>query len=135
MNSNPVEDSRIARPVDDDFEARVRASVTPVFTPMFDQILNRLEAMDARITARSNRSSPERDHPPSPRRSEFAYVDDRRRHVDHLPTLNDDESRIQRALKQLKDGIKMRWDTKPMTLKAYQFPSLEGVHDGRRASY
>jgi hypothetical protein len=100
-NSNPAEDSRIARPVDDDFDARVRASVTPIFTPMFDQILNRLEAMETRITARSNRTSPERDHPPSLRRSEFAYVDDRRRHVDHLPTLDDDESRIQRALKQL----------------------------------
>jgi hypothetical protein len=89
--SNPVENSRIARPVDDNFDARFRASVTPVFT-MFDQILNRLEAMETRIIARSNRNSPERDYPPSPRHSESAYVD-RRQHV-NSSILDKDEARI-----------------------------------------
>src|ERR1700689_2328156 len=72
--SNSAEDSRITRPVDDDFDARTRASVTP----MFEQLLNRLDAMETRITARSTRSSPERGPPPSPRHSEFTYADDRR---------------------------------------------------------
>ena len=107
--SNPAEDSRIARPADD-FDARTRASVAP----MFEQLLNRLDAMETRMTARSTRSSPERGPPLSPRHSEFTYADDRRRH-------DDDEAGIQRALKQLKDGIKMRWDTKPMTLKRTNF--------------
>jgi hypothetical protein len=31
--SNPTEDSRITRPVDDDFDARVRASVTRTLVP------------------------------------------------------------------------------------------------------
>jgi hypothetical protein len=89
-NSNPAEDSRIARPVDDDFDARFRASVTRALTPMFDQILNRLEAMDARIAARYNSTSPARDLSSPPRYSESAYID-RRQHVD---------ARIQRHPKQ-----------------------------------
>ena len=118
--SNPAEDSRIARPADDDFDARTRASVAP----MFEQLLNRLDAMETRMTARSTRSSPERGPPPSPRHSEFTYADDRRRH-------DDDEAGIQRALKQLKDGI----GYKANDIEAHQLLSLEGSYDGGRASH
>ncbi|KAN0075749.1 hypothetical protein V8E54_007019 [Elaphomyces granulatus] len=49
--SNPVENSRIARPVDDNFDARFSASITRTLTPMFDQLMNRLDAMETRIAA------------------------------------------------------------------------------------
>ncbi|KAN0078712.1 hypothetical protein V8E54_005225 [Elaphomyces granulatus] len=79
--SNPVENSRIARPVDDDFDARVRASVTRTLTPMFEQLLNRLDVMETRIAARYNSTSPARDLSSQPRNLESTYID-RRQHVD-----------------------------------------------------
>ncbi|KAN0071149.1 hypothetical protein V8E54_010580 [Elaphomyces granulatus] len=79
--SNPVENSRIARPVDDDFDARVRASVTRTLTPMFEQLLNRLDVMETRIAARYNSTSPARNLSSPPRHLESAYVD-KRQHVD-----------------------------------------------------
>ncbi|KAN0067901.1 hypothetical protein V8E54_013829 [Elaphomyces granulatus] len=97
--SNPIENSRIARPVDDDFDARVRASVTRTLTPMFEQLLNRLDVMETRIAARYNSTSPARDLPSPPRHSELAYVD-RRQHVVTSSILDKDEARIQRDPKQ-----------------------------------
>jgi hypothetical protein len=79
--SNPVENSRIARPVDDDFDARVRASVTRTLTPMFQQLLNRLDVMETRIAARYNSTSPARDLSSQPRNLESTYID-KRQHVD-----------------------------------------------------
>jgi len=48
---------------------------------MFEQLLNRLDAMETRIAARYNSTSPARDLPSPPRHSESAYID-RRQHVD-----------------------------------------------------
>ena len=79
--SNPIENSRIARPVDDNFDARLSASVTRTLTPMFDQFMNRLDAMETRIAARYNSTSPARDLSSQPRHLESAYID-RRQHVD-----------------------------------------------------
>jgi hypothetical protein len=79
--SNPIENSRIARPVDDNFDARLSASVTRTLTPMFDQLMNRLDAMETRIAARYNSTSPARDLSSQPRHLESAYID-RRQHVD-----------------------------------------------------
>ena len=76
--SNPV---RIARPVDDNFDARLSASITRTLTPMFDQLMNRLDAMETRIAARYNSTSPARDLSSQPRHLESAYID-RRQHVD-----------------------------------------------------
>ena len=81
--SNPVENSRIARPVDDNFDSRLKANVTRTLTPqaMFDHLMNRLDAFEARIIARYNSTSPARDLSSPPRHSESAYVD-KRQHVD-----------------------------------------------------
>jgi hypothetical protein len=79
--SNPIENSRIARPVDDNFDARLSASVTRTLTPMFYQLMNRLDAMETRIAARYNSTSPARDLSSQPRHLESAYID-RRQHVD-----------------------------------------------------
>jgi len=76
--SNPV---RIARPVDDNFDARLSASIARTLTPMFDQLMNRLDAMETRIAARYNSTSPARDLSSQPRHLESAYID-RRQHVD-----------------------------------------------------
>jgi len=79
--SNPVENSRIARPVDDNFDSRLKANVTRTLTPqaMFDHLMNRLDAFEARIIARYNSTSPARDLSSPPRHSESAYVDKRQR--------------------------------------------------------
>jgi hypothetical protein len=81
--SNPVENSRIARPVDDNFDSRLKANITRTLTPqaMFDHLMNRLDAFEARIIARYNSTSPARDLSSPPRHSESAYVD-KRQHVD-----------------------------------------------------
>ena len=76
--SNPV---RIARPVDDNFDARLSASITRTLTPMFDQLMNRFDAMETRMAARYNSTSPARDLSSQPRHLESAYID-RRQHVD-----------------------------------------------------
>ena len=79
--SNPIENSRIARPVDDNFDARLSASITRTLTPMFDQFMNRLDAMEIRMAARYNSTSPARDLSSQPWHLESAYID-RRQHVD-----------------------------------------------------
>ncbi|KAN0073544.1 hypothetical protein V8E54_008764 [Elaphomyces granulatus] len=81
--SNPVENSRIARPVDDNFDSRLRANVTRTLTPqaMFDHLMNRLDAFEARIIARYNSTSPAQNLSSPPRHLESAYVD-KRQHVD-----------------------------------------------------
>jgi hypothetical protein len=88
--SNPVENSRIARPVDD-FDARVRASVTP----MFDQLMKRLDTFEARVIARYNSTSRARDLSSPPWHSESAYVD-KRQHAENSSILSEDKARTQR---------------------------------------
>jgi hypothetical protein len=99
--SNPVENFRIARPVDDNFDSRLKANIPRTLTPqaMFDHLMNRLDAFEARIIARYNSTSPARDLSLPPRHSESAYVD-RRQHVVNSSILDKDEARIKRDPKQ-----------------------------------
>ena len=73
---------------------------------MFDRLLNRLEVQ---LELSGMRSS-------------IATMGFKcRRDVDHSSILDGNEARIQPELNKLKDGITLRWETKPMLLKRTNF--------------